>query len=672
MTWIWISIAVIVAVLVALIQYDYIFSNNVTNRKPWFAVIRATTVFCIVLLFIGPEFENDSYQTLKPQLVLVADNSRSISNLGMGEELKSIVAELKLDEELTDKFEISVYRFDDQFKVGNSLDFSGKSSDIHGAITQPQELFRDRNKSIVLLTDGNQTVGPDYQYAKIDRKTNVYPIIFGDTARYPDLKISQLNVNRYSYLNNEYPVEVFLNYTRDQTFTTNFRISEGAGTLFQERVTFTPAQKSVVLNFNLTSNTVGLHRMVAQLDPLPDEKNTSNNRRDFAVEVIDQQTKVLLLSNTLHPDMAALKSAIESNRQRSVDIRNLNDNYDINDYNLVVLYGVSSAFAKANSTIKSLEKNTWLILGSKPDIAYLNKTETAFQIDNFPQSDEVQPVVNDAFAIFNLNSFDFKGYPPVQSPFGQISTKLPVDVLMFKQIGDVPTAQPLWFTYEQDDRKYGVFAGAGLWRWRSQSYLDSQNFQNFDDLVNSQIQYLSSSKKRERLDIDAKTFYYENERILLTAQFLNKNYEFMNDGILNIELKNKTNSDVVTRPFTNANNNYTVDLSGVAAGDYTYTVTATGEPLQRSGSFTVLPFDIESQFVSADFQGMQSIAGDSLVYLPRQMEELKGRLLQDPLMQDVERKEITYQSLIDWKILMAFILILLALEWFLRKYTGLI
>ena len=102
-----------------------------------------------------------------------------------------------------------------------------------------------------------------------------------------------------------------------------------------------------------------------------------------------------------------------------------------------------------------------------------------------------------------------------------------MNVLMSKQIGVVQTDQPLWFTYENGTRKHAVFTGSGLWRWRAQSFIDSKDFKNFDDLINSQVQFLASNQKRDRLDVDHQTFYYENDRILFTAQYLDKNYEFI-------------------------------------------------------------------------------------------------------------------------------------------------
>jgi hypothetical protein len=53
--------------------------------------------------------------------------------------------------------------------------------------------------------------------------------------------------------------------------------------------------------------------------------------------VLDGRQKVLIVANTAHPDIAALRQAIEVNENYEVDVRLL-DNLDknINGYNLVV------------------------------------------------------------------------------------------------------------------------------------------------------------------------------------------------------------------------------------------------------------------------------------------------------------------------------------------------
>jgi len=137
-------------------------------------------------------------------------------------------------------------------------------------------------------------------------------------------------------------------------------------------------------------------------------------------------------------------------------------------------------------------------------------------------------------------------------------------------------------------------------------------------------------------------------------------------------LRNKDTEEIVTRPFVLSGNTYTVDLSGLKHGDYTFTVQIENDQLSRSGSFSILDYDIEKQQVNASDVGMKKLVGSSNVFYQGQVDQLMTQLNSDPLLQTVERATIKQNSLIDWKVVLVMILLLLGLEWFLRKYNGLV
>ena len=86
------------------------------------------------------------------------------------------------------------------------------------------------------MSDGNQTLGSDYAF--YNSKHRILPIVVGDTLPKDDLKISKLNVNRYSFLNNSFPVEVFVNYNGDQNITSLLRVTQGATTVYSKTLRF--------------------------------------------------------------------------------------------------------------------------------------------------------------------------------------------------------------------------------------------------------------------------------------------------------------------------------------------------------------------------------------------------------------------------------------------------
>ena len=141
---------------------------------------------------------------------------------------------------------------------------------------------------------------------------------------------------------------------------------------------------------------------------------------------------------------------------------------------------------------------------------------------------------------------------------------------------------------------------------------------------------------------------------------------------MNLNVTHTESKELITRPFVLSGNSYVVDLSGLKAGDYKFTVQVENDQLSRSGSFSILEYDIEKQQVSASDAGMKKLVGSSSVYYQGETEELIADLKKNPLLQTIERAIVKQTSLIDWEYLLGLILLLLGLEWFLRKYNGLV
>ena len=82
------------------------------------------------------------------------------------------------------------------------------------------------------------------------------------------------------------------------------------------------------------------------------------------VEVIDQRTKIGIISTMNHPDVSALKRSIESNEQRQVSVLNPNDIKSINVLKDATagIYGVRAANGVILITTKSGVKNSELKL----------------------------------------------------------------------------------------------------------------------------------------------------------------------------------------------------------------------------------------------------------------------------------------------------------------------
>lgn len=641
-----------------------------------FSFLRFLSIFALLLLIINPKFKQKSYYSEKPILTIAVDNSSSVAELGYDEKVTSILNELKNSKELQNKFEIDAYTFSKELKESDSVNFAGSQTNISKALKDINKLYKDAIAPTILITDGNQTYGNDYQFLSSKIKQPIFPVIAGDTTTYVDLKIDQLNANKYAYLKNKFPVEVIATYTGNETIQTNLILTANGKRLASKALTFSPTDNSKVVNLNVSATKIGVQTLRATLTPLNLEKNTQNNSRYFAVEVIDQKVKIALVSDIIHPDLGALKKSLESNELRGVDILKPNEaSSKLNDYQLVILYQPNRKFSEVYQNIKKLEKNTLTITGLQTDWNFLNDIQTSFRKDDLQETEEVQGQLNPNYTNFLIDAIDFSDYPPLENMFGDLEFNVANEVILKQTISGVSTDSPLLATYSDNNIRAAILAGENIWRWRANSFLTQENFIEFDTFLGKLVQYLASNKKRERLTVGYESFYYGNREIQLTAQYFNPSYEFDANVNLTAIIKNKDTDETTTYPMLLNAGFYTVDLNNLPPASYNFTVRAEGKNISKSGSFKILEFDIEKQFLNADTERLQAIAAKTsgkTFHVNDNSQNIISELINDQRFKTIEKSNEKVVSLIDWKYLLAFIAIFLALEWFLRKYYGLI
>ena len=204
--------------------------------------------------------------------------------------------------------------------------------------------------------------------------------------------------------------------------------------------------------------------------------------------------------------------------------------------------------------------------------------------------------------------------------------------------------------------------------------MEEKSFNSFDNFMGKLVQYLSSNQVKSRLSLNYESFYNGNDDVKITAQFFNKNYEFDRNANLNVTLVNKNTKASNTFPFILKNTSYQVDLSGLEPGEYEFTVSVTNENMSKSGVLQILDYNIEQQFLNADVAKLQQLANNSngKAFFIDSINGLTNDLMNDSKFATIQKSNKNVVPLIDWKFLLGIIVLSLGLEWFIRKYNGLI
>ncbi|WP_026755981.1 hypothetical protein [Sediminibacter sp. Hel_I_10] len=669
-----IILAVIIALAIALFQYVY--KSKKRTKIYWLlTALRFVTIFSILLLLINPKFDSISYYNEKPNLVVAVDNSESVDYLGRSEEVISLINSLKTNDALNKNFNVQYFTFGSNVTRTDALSFKEKQSNMALALERFKEVYGNSVAPTLLITDGNQTYGRDFTYLSKTYKQPIFPIILGDTTTFTDLRISQLNVNRYAYLKNKFPVELIATYEGNTDVNTQLKITSGNATVFSKPLTFSQSNTSEIISFTLPANRVGISGYKAELLPLENEKNVINNVKNFAVEVIDQKTNVAIVSEIIHPDLGALKKAIESNEQRQASIVTVEEFLkQSNDFQMVVMYQPSTTFKSVFEEANRLNLNKFVITGTDTNWSILNTLQTNYKQQITNQSEDFQPSLNQNYGTFTIDNLSFNDFPPLTSEFGETTFSVPFETILYKTINGTQIDEPLLSTFEINSRREALLLGQGLWRWRAQTYLNQGDFNAFDDFMGKLVQYLSSSQQKTRLNLNYESFYDGNDNVVMTAQFFNKNYEFDANANLDITLKHEISEATTTLPFVLNTNNYQVDLSGLEPGDYTFTVSASNETISKSGEIKILEYNVEQQFLNADVSKLQTVATSSggTSYFIDNTKDVANALLNDSRFVTIQKSTKKVVPLIDFKYLLLLIALCLSAEWFIRKYNGLI
>lgn len=667
-------ILISLAIAFAVSFYHYIYKVKSKSKVTLLlAFLRFFSVFGLLLLLINPIISRKTTEIIKTPLPIVIDNSSSIVDLKANETSLEIFEKLSENSALKDKFAIQTYQFDEDFAPSDTIDFKGKQTNIDVVAKNVKSIYKNQTFPTVIISDGNQTSGEDYVFG-FNPDNKVYPIVVGDTTTFLDIKVSQLNANKYAFHKNKFPVEVFLNYAGTKSTTATFKITQGNAVYSEQSVSFSPTKKSVVLNILLPADKVGLQIFKATISSKEQEKNSYNNTKNFAVEVIDQKTEVALISAINHPDLGAIKRSIETNAQRKVTILKPQDSKSLDSYNVLILYQPTTLFKTVFETNKKAKINTWIITGNATDFSFLNQQQSSLSFQMSSQKEDYIASFETKFNLFAMDNIGFEQFPPLENPFGTITTTENVNVLLSSKVSNIATEQPLLAFTDNQSTRGAFLVGENIWKWRAKSYVDLKSFDQFDVFVDKTIQFLASNNSRKSLVVNHERFYNSGEELVITAEYFNKNYELDDNARLTIVVTNTKTKEVKKYDLLKTTNAFKTNLDGLSAGNYTFTVKELNSNSSYTSNFEVLDFDIEKQFVNPDLMKLSQLASQTngKVMMPNQLDLLIKNLLEDANYKAIQKEIVTKTPLIDWIWLLIFIVTSLSAEWFLRKYNGML
>ena len=640
------------------------------------------SLVCALLLHIFVDIRSKTIE--KPTIVFVHDNSASISMLADSNFYKHQYHNeiRKLRAGLEKNYKVAFYQFGEKFSHDTTLNFADRQTNISQAFQEIRQRYANKNiGAIILASDGiyNSGENPLYSLQNTGITEPVYCIALGDSAQQRDNLIPSVLANSIAFKNVPFRINIQSQSFNLQGKTSKVQVFNGTQKLFETTVYARSAAEFNEIPCTLVAQKAGQIIYKVVIETHEGEVNTINNEYTFSVEVLDSRRKIALLFEAPHPDVAALRRAIETNENFEITVSSADQwNGNVQDYNAVILHGAPSISAKSAAVFEQIVKHKiplLLVYNSTTALQQFSKLGIFMQQQN-RQTDEVQARFNSNFDLFELSAEHkqvLENCPPLIAPYATLSAQNSLKTLLYQNISGIETSKELLFFCENDQQKFAMIAGEGVWRWRIHSFRQSNSFEAFDVCINKIVSYLSLTQKRDVFSLQSKQLFYENQPITMQVQLFNKSFEPVSGKQIPVVIRNAEGHEF---PFTCIENNalYELNAGNFAPGAYTFTATTTldNEKLTRSGNFTVLPLHIEFRQTRANHALLRQIAGQNggELFFPSTMQQLTQAIENNKAVVSIMHSSTKRRSLLDISLLLILLIASLAAEWVLRKYEG--
>lgn len=674
----------------ALLLYyrDTTFREQAPTLHRWLGVLRWLVVTLMSAMLLSPLLRNVVTETKKPVVVLAQDQSESVGAALQGEALTRYQQDWQtLKTALGEDYEVHELAFGDAVREPVDFKFQDKVSNLSEALREVYDRFGAQNLgAVVLASDGVYNEGSNPAYAGAQIAAPVYAVALGDTTPKRDLLVKRVFHNKIAYLGDKFTLQIDVaatNAAGSTTVLTVGKITDGQLRNLQSiPVNIVGNDFFTTKEVLLEADQPGVAQYVIGVAKIPGEAVSANNVKEIYIDVLDARQKLLLLANSPHPDLSALRQTLEQNKNYAVTVAYVSDpGLNVTAFDFVAFHNLPSSANDLSGILKAMNEKRMprlFIAGMQTDYNALNRVQGLVQAQSDGrQNDDVQGKVAAQFALFTLNpriADELPKFNPVTSAFGTFSATPAAQMVLKKRIGRVDTDQPLLAVGEQNGVRTGVFLGEGLWKWRLFDYLQHQNQEIFDEIFGKTIQYLSlkEDKRKFRVTLDQSVFN-ENEPIVMGAELYNDNYELINDPDASVVIRNQDGKEF-PYTFNKVGKAYALDAGILPVGRYTYQASTAfnGQNLRAEGQFSVRALQLELFETTANHAVLRQLSaqyGGEMVFqdgLAGIAEKIKTKGAIKPVIYQTNKTN----PFINLKWIFALLAGLLAIEWFLRRYFG--
>ncbi len=650
-------------------------------------LLRTLWLFILLALFLNPLLRRFRETVLPPVSVILVDDSRSVQLATRPDSLsilRKAVSDLK-KEWIQNGQRVVVANLQSDFNPDSSWTFNRGTSPLEPALRRIREEFENQNLNrVFLLSDGILNQGRDLSSERLPFP--VHTVRLGNPASVKDISIPEIRINKVAFLGNSFPVSVLVKGRKIPPGPLKITASEG-GKIRETRNFSLSSAGLANVDFNFRPESKGIKALRFEVEAVGGEVTTENNQRTAFIEVLESRQKVLLLASVPHPDIGAIRSALQTaghidltTRIGSLDAAVPDQNWD-----LIILHQLPDRSGTFGTQVKNIlsgssRSSLWLFATPLTDFSRL-RTLAAQWLGTEPVrggGDEIQTRFSPSFQRFQLEEKDkqiLEDLPPVRSPSASFVWKVPYETILDQKLGKIIAPAPLLSVQSDGNARRAVFWADGLWLWRLNAWAKEESMRPVDDLIQKTVQLLLAPEKKGRLILGLNSpELAAGEAARFRVETFNSIFEPVFDQKITIELTSRDRKTPgKTYSFVNAQGISEFSSGALEPGVYRARASAllNGRPESDEIEFVVRPQELEAQELEADHRMLQEVARKNGGFSSG-----IGNFFREASRLEKPRSQLEFtdwnESVMGEIPILILMLILAGTEWLIRKINGLL
>jgi hypothetical protein len=634
---------------------------NIIN-KILLSLLRFVSTLLVILVLLIPVYKFVNVRQEKAKAIILFDKSQSMNHKIAGKAKISINQEVlnALKSELRSNFQLETINFADGIE-GDSL-----NTNLLKSLRELNSRSNDTNSEIFLFSDGYYS---DNDISKIsDYPFKINTFNYSHIKENDTPKIVSITNNRTSYVDNLSPVEISI--SSEGKIGQTLIIKEGNKVIASQKVDSSKKLYTTKLTYKLKE--VGLHNF----DVILQGKDEVFDKRNIVVNVIDDKSKVLIITDTPTWDGRALKDAIgkddkfEATTAISYKYKLLQKNKEV----------------KINEVLKNIKvlvlNNSGALKFSAGQLASIKKRVSQgmslFLIGQNMQSlDEYLPTtasnINKSYrggvrTGINIDRFStFKDYFEKNRDLSPVDYKyvnLKRNSLSLMTMDNMEMSPAIAYM-QVGNSKSLHFNISDFWRWGSRG-----DYEEFNKFLLNIVNWLNSDFGEDFIVSVDKGGYYLGETVQVKSTIIDEKGDFISNRSIKLELKDSNGKNLKSDYLMWDNENYVYTLDGLSAGRYELSVKDETSKSERKAEFIIYNDNLEKNHKDVNIALLQEIAKQSGgdYYSVENIDEIKNSLKREKRQVEEYRE---FNLLYNKYLLLLFVLTF-SLELFLRKRWGLL